>query len=130
MRLARHRASGRVCALKALSKAHLLRSGQVAHLLSEKEVLGSLSGEPAFVRLLATFQVRRKGGAGGKSKGDGKREGERGRRDRSPSASRKRREREKKKYFFSLSRLFLSFIRSFLLLFLSPSRESKQKHTK
>lgn len=59
VQLARHRASGRVCALKALSKANLLRSGQVAHLLSEKKVLESLSGEPAFVRLLATFQVRR-----------------------------------------------------------------------
>ena len=57
VQLARHRATGQVCALKSLSKSHLLRSGQVAHLLSEKEVLGSLSGEPAFVRLLATFQV-------------------------------------------------------------------------
>ena len=57
VQLARHRATGQVCALKSLSKSHLLRSGQVAHLLSEKEVLGSLRGEPAFVRLLATFQV-------------------------------------------------------------------------
>lgn len=57
VQLARHRASGQVCAIKSLSKAHLLRSGQVAHLLSEKDVLGSLSGEPAFVSLLATFQV-------------------------------------------------------------------------
>lgn len=57
VQLARHLASGQVCAIKSLSKAHLLRSGQVAHLISEKDVLGSLSGEPAFVRLLATFQV-------------------------------------------------------------------------
>lgn len=57
VRLARHKATGQPVALKALSKAHLVRHGQVAHLRSERDVLLTLEG-PAYVRLLGVFQVR------------------------------------------------------------------------
>jgi protein kinase X len=55
VRLARHKASGAPVALKALSKAHLVHHGQVAHLRSERDVLLALDG-PAYVRLLGVFQ--------------------------------------------------------------------------
>lgn len=56
--LARHTATGRLAAVKALSKAHLVRCGQVAHVKSEAAALAALGGAggPAFVRLLASFQ--------------------------------------------------------------------------
>ena len=55
--LARHSATGRLAAVKALSKAHLVRTGQASHVQSEAAVLAALgTTSPAFIRLLAHFQ--------------------------------------------------------------------------
>lgn len=43
MRLVKHKKSGRVYALKMLSKALVLRTKQLDHILCEKDVLEALS---------------------------------------------------------------------------------------
>ncbi|PRW56166.1 cAMP-dependent kinase catalytic subunit beta isoform X6 [Chlorella sorokiniana] len=53
--LARHRASGLVCAIKALSKAHIVKNQQIAHLRSERDILRALD-HPLLVRMHGCFQ--------------------------------------------------------------------------
>ena len=48
--LARHRPTGTVVAIKALSKAHIVRQQQLAHLRSERDILRQLD-HPLLVRM-------------------------------------------------------------------------------
>eukprot|EP00899_Mesostigma_viride_P016405 jgi/Mesvir1/24766/Mv22022-RA.1 len=56
--IARHRASGTVCAIKMLSKAQILKTKQVNHVKQEKEILASINF-PFIVNLFATMQDQR-----------------------------------------------------------------------
>lgn len=53
--LARHRASGAVCAIKALSKAHIVKNQQISHLRSERDILRSVD-HPLIVRMWGSCQ--------------------------------------------------------------------------
>ncbi len=54
--LAAHKKTGHLCAIKCLSKAHILKNQQQEHLRSEREVLNMLE-HPFIVRLLGSFQT-------------------------------------------------------------------------
>ena len=56
--LARHISSGRTVAIKAMSKAAIIRENQVQHTLDERSMLAKVSGYPFLINMLATFQVR------------------------------------------------------------------------
>ncbi len=58
--LARHIASGRTVAIKAMSKAAIIRENQVQHTLDERAMLSKVSGYPFLINMLATFQVRQR----------------------------------------------------------------------
>eukprot|EP00891_Asterochloris_glomerata_P004137 jgi/Astpho2/4137/fgenesh1_pm.00063_%23_46_t len=53
--LAKHRESETVCAVKALSKAHMLKNQQIAHLRAERDVLRMMDF-PFIVRMCGCFQ--------------------------------------------------------------------------
>jgi len=61
VRFATHRKTGRCCAIKMLKKVEIVRSKQVDHIMSEKEVLTTLSKKPhpLIVNLLTSFQDER-----------------------------------------------------------------------
>ncbi|KAL4424995.1 hypothetical protein ABPG77_002880 [Micractinium sp. CCAP 211/92] len=53
--LARHHGTGMVCAIKALSKAHIVKNQQISHLRSERDILRLLD-HPLVVRMLGCCQ--------------------------------------------------------------------------
>ncbi|PNH10104.1 Protein kinase DC2 [Tetrabaena socialis] len=54
--LARHIQSGKLVAIKTLSKAAIIRENQVQHVVDERAMLARVSGYPFVINLLATFQ--------------------------------------------------------------------------
>ena len=56
--LARHRQTGAVCAIKALSKAHIVKNQQISHLRSERDILREVD-HPLIVRMWGCCQVGR-----------------------------------------------------------------------
>ncbi|GLC41537.1 hypothetical protein PLESTM_001212400 [Pleodorina starrii] len=54
--LARFIPTGEIVAIKMVSKAHVIRTGQMAHVMDERAMLARVAGHPFLVNLLATFQ--------------------------------------------------------------------------
>lgn len=53
--LARHLSTGKVVAIKSLTKSQIIKNGQVEHVISEKEILSRLDS-PFIVKVISHFQ--------------------------------------------------------------------------
>ncbi|GAB4820560.1 hypothetical protein N2152v2_007606 [Parachlorella kessleri] len=53
--LAKHKRNGAICAIKALSKAHIVKSQQIAHLRCERDILGGVD-HPLIVKYRGSCQ--------------------------------------------------------------------------
>ncbi|GLC74987.1 hypothetical protein PLESTF_001580900 [Pleodorina starrii] len=56
--LARHNGTGRIVAIKAVSKAFIVKNDQISHILDERFLMKRVAGYPFIVTLLGTFQDR------------------------------------------------------------------------
>jgi len=56
--VARHRATGQLCALKVMAKAHVLKWGEAKHVIEERKLLQRLSTDPCpfIIHLYGAFQ--------------------------------------------------------------------------